>query len=236
MADKGSSGNLKPLFITTGLLAVSTVITVSYLAFSPSQDDISAQQAASNPSAAVSSTANVTSLPAELRNGLSEAELLALLPKPSAEDNIPVQDRQALTLWQAGQKSAQVEPGELRIEKVTANPEYLEQLEVGRKVEFVIPHTGESVSGEIAGQDLANSGVTTYDLKLDNDNPLTGGHAVRGNISTDFVVVTESGNYTVSINNKTGAGQVIDDRDLYIYRQNPDAIPVDTGTPPTPTS
>jgi len=240
MADKGSSSTLKPLFITTGLLAVSTVMVVSYLTFSPSSEApdtaIHNNQNASTPSAAVSSSTNASALPTELKNGITESQLLAMLPKAAADDDTAVQDRQPLTLWQAGQKSPLVEPGELRVEQVIANPDYLEQLEVGRKVEFVIPHTGESVAGEIAGQDLTNNGITTYDLKLNDNNPLTGGHAVRGKISTDFVVVTDSGNYTISINNKTGAGQVIDDRDLHIYRKHPDAIPVATGTPPKPTS
>lgn len=238
MSEQKSPRSLKPLFITTGVLA-SAVIVTSYVLFSPSHD---VSETAIN-SAALSNSAisaseigqQIPELAPELLNGVNKEQLLALLPKASPDDNIPVQDRQAISLWQkADQDNVTTDPDQLRVEHVVADPTALTQLEVGRKVDFVIPHTDEAVSGEITAQQSANNGVKVYDIKLNNNNPLTGAQIVRGKQSTDVAVITEQGNYTVSINNKTGAGTVIDDRDLNIYRTESDVVLVPTQAPPKP--
>lgn len=232
MPEQERPRSAKPLFIATGLCATAVIIG-SFLLIAPSSDlpETAANNGTSNTSAPDTSSATVNQTSQQSAE-LDEAQLLAILQ----DDSLPVGDLQPLTLWQPVEQDNANSASELRIEAVASDPANLNELEVGRKIDFVIPHTGEELSGEITAQRNTNKGIETYDIELDNGNEYTGGHIVRGKTSTDVSVITNQGNYTVSINNKTGVGQVIDDRDLNIYRQNPDGVRIPTQEPPAPVS
>jgi hypothetical protein len=232
--------SLKPLLITTSIL-VSAIIFTSYVLFGSSYDisDTTINSTASNSKATSTSVSGIkqqnTETASEFFSDVSKEQLLGLLPSVSPDDSIPVRDRQALSLWQqADQDNNVISPDQLRIERVIADPAVLNQLEVGRKINFFIPHTYETVSARITAQQPSNNGVKVYDITLNDNIPLTGAQIVRGKKSTEATVITEQGTYTVSIDNKTGEGSIIDDSDLNIYRTGNDSILVPTQAPIRP--
>ena len=157
MPEKKPPHSLKPLLIATGLLT-SAILVGSYMLFSPSHDAFPTAanntalpkgiDAASTNAAAEDKHLNPDIVP-DFLNAVNKQQLLALLPEVSPEDDLAVQDRQPLTLWQpVEQDNATADPDQLRIETVASDPALLEKLEVGRKIEFVIPQTGEALSGQ----------------------------------------------------------------------------------------
>jgi|GEM_PF-4364442 hypothetical protein len=171
----------------------------------------------------------------ELTTALNTERLRALLPQTLPQDYLPINNHRPLTLWQVvPQKNPTNSPPALTMTAVITDPAVLKKLAAGRQIEFVTPNNQQTLSAEITAQQLTHKGINIFDLKLDGGDSLTGGQIASGKTSTDIALITGQGSYTVSINNQTGAGQMIDNKNLHIYKQHSDAVLVPTEAPAKP--
>ncbi len=112
-------------------------------------------------------------------------------------------------------------------ERIRTNPEVIANLQVGQVLEFFVPQLGEAFQSEVTstsnqfGDVKVWKGIIQGEEQDDSNFIMT-----QGEVMTNVVLSTTEGIYTVYIDNETGKGTVVDDRE-YTSRMSDtdDAVP-----------
>ena len=112
-------------------------------------------------------------------------------------------------------------------EPITTNPEALANLQVGQVLEFFVPQLGEAFQSEIESTSNQLGDVKVWKGNIEGEGQEKSNFIMtQGEVMTNVVLATAEGVYTVHIDNETGEGTVVDDRE-YSSRinDNDDAVP-----------
>jgi hypothetical protein len=144
---------------------------------------------------------------------LLEAKLDAL-DKVEKEQSI-VNPDESISLWEIDAPEEFEEDTTIEHEeRIKTRPEVLAQLQVGQVLDFFIPQLGETFQSEITStsNQLGNVKVWKGDI-LNEEQEKSNFIMTQGAVMTNVVLSTAEGVYTVYIDNETGEGTVIDDRE-----------------------
>ena len=99
-------------------------------------------------------------------------------------------------------------------ERIKTNPEVLAKLQVGQVLDFFIPQLGESFQSEVTSTSNQLGNVKVWKGNIQNEEQEKSNFIMtQGAVNTNVVLSTAQGVYTVYIDNETGEGTVIDDRE-----------------------
>jgi len=130
-------------------------------------------------------------------------------------------------VWQpiAQQQRPITLPDDLRVEYIKVAENSTMTFSEGQKVSFFIPQENSSYFGKINESTFAFGGnVKISSGDIENGNELASFSITEGKNTTFVVIATGKSIYQVEIDNSTGIGVVLDDRELDLYRQHDDAI------------
>ncbi len=136
----------------------------------------------------------------------------------------PVKTRQ---LWQhaALQQRPKDIPDNLYVEYIKVKQPGSMKLSEGEQVSLLIPQENKSFIGIIDESTRAYNGeITISSGTIENGDENASFSITEGENSTFITVATGESIYQVEINNQTGVGVVLDDRELNQYRKNEDGI------------
>lgn len=135
---------------------------------------------------------------------------------------------QPIPLWEKDLSDGLVEDTTIEHEeRIKTNPEILAKLQVGQVLEFFVPQLGESFQSEITSTSNQLGNVKVWKGNIQSEGQEKSNFIMtQGAVNTNVVLSTAEGVYTVYIDNETGEGTVIDDRE-YTSRMSDtdDAIP-----------
>lgn len=99
-------------------------------------------------------------------------------------------------------------------EPIQMDTEMLARLEVGQAVDFYVPQLGHSFETEIESESEQLEGVKVWTGKIEGKQE-DGSDVIitRGESMTNVILSTSKGVYTAHIDNKTGEGEIVDDRE-----------------------
>lgn len=139
-----------------------------------------------------------------------------------------VNSDQPIPLWEKDLSDDFVEDTTIEHEeRIKTNPEVLAKLQVGQVLEFFVPQLGESFQSEITSTSNQLGNVKVWKGNIHSEGQEKSNFIMtQGAVNTNVVLSTAEGVYTVYIDNKTGEGTVIDDRE-YTSRMSDidDAVP-----------
>ena len=112
-------------------------------------------------------------------------------------------------------------------ERIKTDPEVIANLQVGQMLEFFVPQLGESFQSEITSTSNQFGDVKVWKGEIKGEEQDSSNFIMtQGEVMTNVVLSTTDGIYTVYIDNETGQGTVVDDRE-YTSRMSHenDAVP-----------
>jgi hypothetical protein len=112
-------------------------------------------------------------------------------------------------------------------ESITTNPEVFENLQVGQVLDFFVPQLGESFQSEVTSTSNQFGDVKVWKGDVQGEEQDKSNFIMtQGEKMTNVVLSTNEGIYTVNIDNETGQGTVVDNRE-YSSRMSDvdDAVP-----------
>ncbi len=112
-------------------------------------------------------------------------------------------------------------------ERIKTNPEIIANLQVGQVLEFFVPQLGESFQSEVTSTSNQFGDVKVWKGEIQGEEQDKSNFIMtQGEAMTNVVLSTTEGIYTVYIDNETGQGTVVDERE-YTSRMSDtnDAIP-----------
>jgi len=112
-------------------------------------------------------------------------------------------------------------------ERIKTDPEVIANLQVGQMLEFFVPQLGESFQSEVTSTSNQFGDVKVWKGEIQGEEQDSSNFIMtQGEVMTNVVLSTNDGIYTVYIDNETGQGTVVDDRE-YTSRMSHenDAIP-----------
>ena len=131
-------------------------------------------------------------------------------------------------LWRTASTSEeeiQSLPEEVLVEQIQVPPHAFDNLVEGQKVTLFIPQEGyehvgtvEQSFSQFSGQVAVSSG------SIEGGDQFSSFTITKGAQTTYVMVATNEGIYQVEIDNKTGHGTVIDDKELDHFRQEEDTV------------
>ena len=130
-------------------------------------------------------------------------------------------------LWQpiSPQQHPQDIPDNLYVEYIKTNQPGDLNIAEGQQVSLLIPQENKSFIGVIDESTRAYGGeITISSGTIENGDENASFSITEGKNTTFITVATGESIYQVEINNRTGVGVVLDDRELNQYRQNEDGI------------
>lgn len=194
-----------------GLLALSGVIAVTYFVLPIQPDEKHAIQISK-----LGSTNNQkTSL---VKVSKSNSELV--ITKSSL-------DMQAKQVWQpiAQQQQPKTLPDNLHVEYIKVADSNSMKFSEGEKVSFLIPQENKSYVGIVNESTRAFGGdVNISSGDIENGSDHASFSVTEGENTTFITVATGESIYQVEIDNQSGVGVVLDDRELNQYRHKEDGI------------
>lgn len=126
-------------------------------------------------------------------------------------------------------KQVQQLPAEVLVEHIQIQPTDFDQLTQGKKLSIYIPQEQQDYSGTIEKSHQQFGGqVQVASGSIDDGQPFSSFTVTKGPELTLVMIATGEKVYQVEINNKTGAGTVIDDQSLDYFRKHDDG----QATPP----
>ena len=140
---------------------------------------------------------------------------------------IPLSETPIL-LWRSAFGVADENKSSIPTKYIQVLPNALESIRVGQPLEITIPQEGFPIFGVVAESHMQLNGeITVWSGPIDAFHDTASFTVTRGKILTFITVATGVSVYEFSINNKTGAGTVVNALDL-IRDKNPN----DTVVPP----
>lgn len=131
-------------------------------------------------------------------------------------------------LWQTASKSEvpiQSLPEEILVEPIQVSPHAFDNLVEGQKVALFIPQTGQEYTGTIEQNHQQFGGqVSVSSGSIEGGDQFSSFTVSKGTQSTLVMIATNEGIYQVEIDNKTGIGTVIDDKELDHFRKEDDTL------------
>ena len=112
-------------------------------------------------------------------------------------------------------------------ERIKTDPEIIANLQVGQVLEFFVPQLGESFQSEVTSTSNQFGDVKVWKGEIQGEEQDKSNFIMtQGEAMTNVVLSTTEGIYTVYIDNETGRGTVVDERE-YTSRMSDtdDAIP-----------
>jgi len=112
-------------------------------------------------------------------------------------------------------------------ELIKTDSETLATVQVGQVLDFFVPQLGESFQSKVSSTSNQFGEVKVWKGSIEGEEENKSNFIMtRGEKMTHVVLSTSEGNYTVNIDNKTGEGTVVDDRE-YTSRMSDidDSIP-----------
>ncbi len=112
-------------------------------------------------------------------------------------------------------------------EQIKTDPEIIANLQVGQVLEFFVPQLGESFQSEVTSTSNQFGDVKVWKGEIQGEEQDKSNFIMtQGEAMTNVVLSTTEGIYTVYIDNETGRGTVVDERE-YTSRMSDtdDAIP-----------
>jgi hypothetical protein len=112
-------------------------------------------------------------------------------------------------------------------ERIKTDPEIIANLQVGQVLEFFVPQLGESFQSEVTSTSNQFGDVKVWKGEIQGEEQDKSNFIMtQGEAMTNVVLSTTEGIYTVYIDNETGQGTVVDERE-YTSRMSDtdDAIP-----------
>ena len=126
-------------------------------------------------------------------------------------------------------KQVQQLPAEILVEHIQTQPNDFDHLTQGKKLSIYIPQEQQDYSGTVNKSHQQFGGqVQVATGSIDDGQPFSSFTVTKGPELTLVMVATGEKVYQVEINNKTGAGTVIDDQSLDYFRKHDDG----QATPP----
>ncbi len=131
---------------------------------------------------------------------------------------------QSISLWEMDTSEKFEEDTTIEHEeRIKTRPEVLAQLQVGQVLDFFIPQLGESFQSEITSTSNQLGNVKVWKGDIQNEEQEKSNFIMtQGAVMTNVVLSTAEGVYTVHIDNETGEGTVIDDREYTNRMSNTD--------------
>lgn len=147
-----------------------------------------------------------------------------------AFDETPGKDGDSMfpvALWQiGGEPPTGARPGSHGIE---TDPSLFADLRVGQPIELSLPPPADAVFGVIGERhEQLGGAVQVWSGPLAGENDLASFTITRGVRTTYVTVATGSEVFEVEIDNETGSGSAIDERDIVTGPQENDMVPVPT--------
>ncbi len=146
----------------------------------------------------------------------------------SAKSNSELfQHASARQLWQPvpPQQHPQDIPDNLNVEYIKVNKPGTMKLSEGQQVALLIPQENRTYTGIIEESTRAyGDEITISSGAIKNGDENASFSITEGENTTFITVATGESIYQVEINNRTGVGVVLNDRELNQYRQNEDGI------------
>ncbi len=186
--------------IPTGLLAISGIFTLAYFVL-PTQPEQTGNEKISLVKK-------------------SNSKLSSLISKSKATN-------QAEQVWQpiAQQQHPEMLPDNLYVEYIKVADKSSMKFSEGQKVSFLIPQENKSYIGTIIESTRAFGGdVKISSGDIENGNEFASFSITEGEKTTFVTVATGESIYQVEIDQQSGIGVVMDDRELNQYRHNEDGI------------
>ena len=129
-------------------------------------------------------------------------------------------------LWKTANNSPELTqdlPAEILVAHIQAEPDAFDNLDVGQKVDLYIPQESQAYTGIVKENfKQFNGQVNVSSGSIENGDQFSSFTVTKGLETTIVMVATNQGIYQVEINNKTGAGTVIDDQSLNYFRKHDD--------------
>jgi len=118
---------------------------------------------------------------------------------------------------------------EVLVEHIQIEPNAFDHLKTGEKISIFIPQEQHDYIGVVEKSYQQFDGqIKVSTGSIDNEQQFSSFTVTKGPELTLIMVATGDSIYQIEIDNKTGAGTVIDDQALDFYRKDDDAI----STPP----
>jgi len=117
-------------------------------------------------------------------------------------------------------------PDNVEVEFIQMPDGALQNLQVGEKIDLLIPQKGRAYVGTVkkTSSRFSDGNVKVSSGPLDNGQDFSSFSIVEGDKITLVTVATGAEIYQVEIDNKTGVGTVLDDRELQQFRQGNDNL------------
>ena len=195
----------------TGFLALSGIVAIAYFTLSEAP-----KQTKSTQLVKLDQTDNKTS---SLTKVSSSKPSLILKTAPLS--------KQTQWIWQsiAQQQRPNTLPDKLYVEYIKVVADNSLKFSEGEKISFLIPQEDKSYVGTINESTRAFSGdVKISSGDIDNDNEHASFSITEAEDTTFVTIATGESIYQVEINNHSGIGVVMDDRELNRYRYDGDGI------------
>ncbi len=154
------------------------------------------------------------------------APILAQVATSEAIDS--PQNNLVKSLWQQSKTRPETEQSlaeEISIEHIKVAAEAFNNLTVGQQVSLYIPQENKDYLGTVTENYQQFEGkVEISSGELVNASQFSSFTVTQGAESTLVMIATNESIYQVEINNASGYGTVIDDRELDHYRQHDDSL------------
>jgi|GEM_PF-4334821 len=151
-----------------------------------------------------------------------------LKPTNRQKSNSEFSRKEPRKLWKSipqQEKPASL-PDNVEVEFIQMPVGALQNLQVGEKVDLLIPQKGHPYVGTVKkiSSRFSDGNVKVSSGPLDNGQDFSSFSIVEGDKITLVTVATGAEIYQVEIDNKTGVGTVLDDRELQQFRQGNDNL------------
>lgn len=158
----------------------------------------------------LTSTQNVT----RLNTVPNDNDYKMLKTLPDQDDYHQPVEGTTFALWETDSTINPFPDDEIdNIEPVRTDPNFLADLQVGQALDFFIPQLGQSFQGVIDTTSKQMGGVKVWKGSIQDDDEKSNVLITQGKSMTHVVLTTTKGVYAVQIDNKSGEGAVIDERE-----------------------
>ncbi|MES9845583.1 MAG: hypothetical protein ABW162_14160 [Candidatus Sedimenticola sp. PURPLELP] len=145
---------------------------------------------------------------------------------PEGEPEIEISS-EAISLWQAAQDNASQDGvlSDVNAQPVRLMPGALDAVQVGQSMVFHVPQENLDYEGVIeTTHNMLDGEAMVWSGTLSDGGDYAQFTITRNTGGTDVMLATGTNVYHIELNNHTGYGSVIDDRELYRFRQGVDTL------------
>ncbi len=219
-------------FIAIGLFSViyektyltENTTTIAKHAAKPSKDSnaVSKQMLAGNTSTPENKSINNSSVSKKHLEPIAQS-MFELSDDSSLDDEVLALNHQKSTadletplpLWEQGELENPLEEDSIEHqEPIKSNPQVLASLQVGQAVDFFVPQLGETLQSVVRSTSNQYGDVKVWEGDIQGEEAKKSNFVMtQGEKMTLVVLSTSEGVFTASIDNETGEGSIVDDRE-----------------------